>query len=158
MKTYKNSAFEIRINRVNETPNTSEKMDRPKGAYDYWKNIISKASWFDAEKECFVVLLLNTRHKPIAHSLVSVGLLNECMAHPREIFRPAIAAGAYALICMHNHPSGDPQPSEPDRRITRRLVEAGTLLQMPVVDHVIIGEEGIGESSPYFSFREAGLV
>jgi len=68
-----------------------------------------------------------------------------------------VAKGAYAIAVVHNHPSGDPQPSEADRRLTRRLSEAGTLLQIPLIDHVIIGAKR-GELAPYFSFREAGLL
>jgi len=107
--------------------------------------------------ESLKVLLLDTRHGLLEEREVSRGSLNESIAHPREIFRPAIAKGAYAIAVVHNHPSGDPQPSEADRRLTRRLVEAGTLLQIPLVDHVIIGAKR-GELPPYFSFREAGLI
>lgn len=107
--------------------------------------------------ESLRILLLDTRHGLLDVREVSSGSLNESIAHPREIFRPAIAAGAYAVAVAHNHPSGDPQPSEADRRLTRRLAEAGTLLQMPLVDHVIIGARR-GELPPYFSFREAGLL
>ena len=107
--------------------------------------------------ETLRVLLLDTRHGLLDDREVSRGSLNESIAHPREIFRPAIAAGAYAIAVAHNHPSGDPQPSEADRRLTRRLAEVGTLLQIPLVDHVIIGAKR-GEQSPYFSFREAGLI
>ncbi len=102
-------------------------------------------------------LLLDTRHGLLEEREVSRGSLNESIAHPREIFRPAIAKGAYAIAVAHNHPSGDPQPSEADRRLTRRLAEAGTLLQIPLVDHVIIGSQR-GDSPAYFSFREAGLI
>lgn len=107
--------------------------------------------------ESLRVLLLNTRHGLLDEQEVSRGNLNESIAHPREIFRPAIAKGAYAIAVVHNHPSGDPQPSEADRRLTRRLAEAGALLQIPLVDHVIIGAK-IGGNSPYFSFKEAGLL
>ena len=107
--------------------------------------------------ESLKVLLLDTRHGLLDSKEVSRGSLNESIAHPREIFRPAIAKGAYAIAVVHNHPSGDPQPSEADRRLTRRLAEAGTLLQIPLVDHVIIGAKR-GEHPPYFSFREAGLI
>ena len=107
--------------------------------------------------ESLRVLLLDTRHGLLEEKEISRGSLNESIAHPREIFRPAIAKGAYAVAVAHNHPSGDPQPSEADRRLTRRLVEAGTLLQIPLVDHVIIGAKR-REHSPYFSFREAGLL
>lgn len=107
--------------------------------------------------ESLRVLLLDTRHCLLEEREISRGSLNESIAHPREIFRPAIAKGAYAIAVAHNHPSGDPQPSEADRRLTRRLAEAGTLLQIPLVDHVIIGSKR-GENAPYFSFREAGLI
>ena len=107
--------------------------------------------------ESLRVLLLDTRHGLLDDREVSRGSLNESIAHPREIFRPAIALGAYAIAVAHNHPSGDPQPSDADRRLTRRLSEAGTLLQIPLVDHVIIGAKR-GEQAPYFSFREAGLI
>ena len=107
--------------------------------------------------ESLRVLLLDTRHGLLEEAEISRGSLNESIAHPREIFKPAIAKGAYAVAVVHNHPSGDPQPSEADRRLTRRLAEAGTLLQIPLVDHVIIGAR-IAERDPYFSFREAGLL
>lgn len=107
--------------------------------------------------ESLRVLLLDTRHGLLDDIEISRGSLNESIAHPREIFRPAIAKGAYAVAVAHNHPSGDPLPSEADRRLTRRLAEAGTLLQIPLVDHVIIGAKR-GENAPYFSFREAGLL
>jgi DNA repair protein RadC len=107
--------------------------------------------------ESLKVLLLDTRHGFLEMKEISRGSLNESIAHPREIFRPAIAKGAYAIAVAHNHPSGDPKPSEADRRLTRRLAEAGTLLQIPLVDHVIIGAKR-GENAPYFSFREAGLL
>ena len=107
--------------------------------------------------ESLRVLLLDTRHGLLEEIEISMGSLNESVAHPREIFKPAIAKGAYAVAVAHNHPSGDPQPSEADRRLTRRLAEAGTLLQIPLVDHVIIGSKR-GELAPYFSFREAGLL
>ena len=109
--------------------------------------------------ESLKVLLLDTRHGLLDLKEVSRGSLNESIAHPREIFRPAIAKGAYAIAVAHNHPSGDPQPSEADRRLTRRLAEAGTLLQIPLVDHVIIGAKGgsiprISASGKQGCFRE----
>ena len=107
--------------------------------------------------ESLRVLLLDTRHGLLGDREISRGSLNESIAHPREIFRPALEKGAYAIAVAHNHPSGDPTPSEADRRLTRRLSEAGTLLQIPLVDHVIIGAAR-GSHSPYFSFREAGLL
>jgi DNA repair protein RadC len=151
------TTYEIRVSRVNETPGTA-KMDRAGAAFEYWNEKIALSPWYDTDKEQLVVLLLDTRHNVIAHNLVSLGSLNESIAHPREIFRPAIVAAAYAIVVMHNHPSGDPQPSEADRRLTRRLGEAGTLLQIPLVDHVVIGKVRSPEVPPYFSFRESGLL
>lgn len=151
------TTFEIRISRVNETPGTA-KIDRGGAAFEYWNDKIAASPWYDTDKEQLVVLLLDTRHNVIAHNLVSLGSLNESIAHPREIFRPALVAAAYGVVVMHNHPSGDPQPSEADRRLTRRLAEAGTLLQVPLVDHVIAGKPRNPEKPPYFSFREAGLL
>jgi DNA repair protein RadC len=151
------TTYEIRVSRINETPGTA-KITRADVAIEYWHNKIAASSWYDGDKEMLVVLLLDTRHNVIAHNLVSLGSLNETVAQPREIFRPAIVGAAYALVVMHNHPSGDPQPSEADRRLTRRIAEAGTLLQMPLVDHVIVGKQRDPEKAPYFSFREAGLL
>ena len=84
---------------------------------------------------------------------VSVGSMNESIAHPREIFRPAVTYSAFAVIVVHNHPSGDPSPSQTDHSLTRRLAEAAELLQIRLLDHIIIGAPS--DSSPgYFSFKE----
>src|SRR6478736_5981805 len=84
-------------------------------------------------------------------------LVNESIAHPREVFRPALLAAAYALIVVHNHPSGDPTPSSADHSLTRQLTKAAELLQIKLLDHVIIGSPGEGRA-PYFSFKEAGVL
>lgn len=91
------------------------------------------------DREAFGALLLNGRHRVIAFHVVSVGILNQAPIHPREVFRPAIAVGAHALVLAHHHPSGDPTPSHDDRRITDRLTEAGKLLGITVLDHVVLG-------------------
>jgi DNA repair protein RadC len=83
--------------------------------------------------------------------------VNELLAHPREIFKPVITHSAYSFILVHNHPSGDPSPSEPDLRLTRRILEASRILQLHLVDHVIIGSPAPGRSS-YFSFKEGGVI
>lgn len=106
----------------------------------------------DLDREHFYVVLLNTKHYVVGVELISIGTLNGSMVHPREVFRAAIRRGAAALILVHNHPSGDPSPSPEDVQVTRRLVEAGRLLGMDVLDHVIIGD------NRYVSLREQGLV
>jgi len=94
------------------------------------------------QREHFVVLLLNARHEVTASVTVSVGSLNASIVHPREVFKPAVVQSAASIVLVHNHPSGDPEPSEEDLSITRRLVEAGELLGIGVLDHVIIASRG----------------
>lgn len=108
-------------------------------------------------RESLRVVLLDTKLKLIHVEEVSLGTLNESLAHPREIFHPAIAHKAYGLIVVHNHPSGDPAPSEADRRLTQRLRSAAELLALQLVDHVILGNAD-GGRVPWFSFREAGML
>lgn len=108
--------------------------------------------------EVFWVLLLDTRNRLLrAPGEVSRGLLNASLVHPREVFKDAIRASAAAVIVAHNHPSGDPSPSAEDLAITRQLVEAGRIIGIPVMDHVILGRPA-GSAPGYFSVREAGLV
>ena len=108
-------------------------------------------------KESLRVLLLDTRYQLIRVEEISLGTMNESLAHPREIFRPALVHSAYAVIVAHNHPSGDPTPSEADHRLTRRLAEAAGLLQITLLDHIIIGAPQPGRAA-YFSFKEAGVL
>jgi DNA repair protein RadC len=108
-------------------------------------------------KESLRVILLDTRYHHISTEQVSLGSVNESIAHPRDVFRPAVVASAYAVIVVHNHPSGDPSPSQSDHSLTRRLVEAAELLQIKLLDHVIIGAPAEGRQ-PYFSFKEAGVL
>jgi DNA repair protein RadC len=95
-----------------------------------------------ADRENFVVIMMNTKNQVIGINTVSVGILNSCDVHPREVFKPLILASAAGVILGHNHPSGDPAPSKEDLRLTERLREAGDLLGIPVIDHIIIGSEG----------------
>jgi DNA repair protein RadC len=88
-----------------------------------------------------VALVLNTRRRIIGHNLVALGTLDSCSTHAREVFRPAIIAAGSAIILIHNHPSGDPTPSEADIKVTRDLIRAGQLLKIEVLDHVIIGQD-----------------
>jgi len=108
-------------------------------------------------REVLKAVLLDTKLRLIRAEDISLGSLNECIAHPREIFRPAIIHAAYAVIVIHNHPSGDPQPSTADRRLTKQLAEAAMFLQIELLDHIIIGSPD-GGRQPYFSFRESALL
>jgi DNA repair protein RadC len=108
-------------------------------------------------QEVLRVLLLDTRQRLITMIDVTKGSLNESLAYPRDIFRPAICHSAHAFILVHNHPAGDPNPSEADLRLTRRLSEAGRILQIQMLDHVIIGQPINGRQG-YVSFKEAGTI
>ena len=94
----------------------------------------------DTDREQFVVLALNTKNHVVGANIASVGSLNSSIVHPREIFKFACLANAAAVILAHNHPSGDPEPSPEDREMTRRLIEAGRVLGIDVLDHVILGD------------------
>jgi len=104
----------------------------------------------DCERERFMVILLDARHRILREVTISQGTLTASLVHPREVFRAAVRESAAALVLIHNHPSGDPAPSAEDREVTRRLSEAGHVMGIRVLDHVIVAERG------YFSFCEAG--
>jgi DNA repair protein RadC len=102
-------------------------------------------------QEIVRVVLLDAQHRCITKVDISKGTVNECLAHPREIFRPAIIHSAFAFALVHNHPSGEPTPSQADLRLTRRIAAAAEILQINFLDHVIVGQG-------YFSFQEAGVL
>lgn len=108
------------------------------------------------EVEHFQAVLLNTRRKLIRVDHVSQGTLDTILVHPREVFKTAIAANAAAVVLVHNHPSGDPTPSEADIKVTRDLIRAGQLLKIDVLDHVIIGRATQERPKDYVSLRELG--
>jgi len=108
------------------------------------------------EVESFQVLLLNTRRKLIRVEKISQGTLDTLLVHPREVFKAAIVANAAAILLVHNHPSGDPTPSEADIKVTRDLIRAGQLLKIEVLDHIIIGRATRERPKDYVSLRELG--
>lgn len=103
-------------------------------------------------REHFFAVLLNVRNEVEAVETISVGSLNSSIVHPREVFKPAVMGSAASVVLVHNHPSGDPEPSEEDLSITKRLVESGELLGIGVLDHLIIAARG------YVSFRDRQLL
>ncbi len=104
------------------------------------------------DREHFRCLLLNTKNQVLAIETVSVGSLNSSIVHPREVFKNPLKRSAAALVLVHNHPSGDPAPSREDLDVTKRLVEAGKILGIEVLDHIIIGDQR------YISLKEEGLI
>jgi DNA repair protein RadC len=123
-----------------DTPEKMQLCDQPDQAAAYWNSHIPDHPYFNPECECLVVLILNTRRRVKGHYLVSIGTMDTILCHPREIFRLAVMASAAAIIVCHNHPSGDPTPSEADIKITRDLIRAGQLLKIEVLDHIIMGK------------------
>ena len=105
------------------------------------------------DREAFFVVLLDGKNRASGINLVSLGSLTAALVHPREVFKPAIAGSAAALVLVHNHPSGDPTPSEEDRLLTARLCQAGDLLGIKILDHLVIGEGG-----SYRSLADDGLL
>ncbi|MCH7563483.1 MAG: DNA repair protein RadC [Gemmatimonadetes bacterium] len=106
----------------------------------------------DLDREEFHVLLLTSQHRVIREVLITRGILDASLIHPREVFKPAIIESAAAVILLHNHPSGDPAPSGEDRAVTRQLVDAGRTIGIPVLDHVILGDTG------FTSMSELGVL
>lgn len=104
------------------------------------------------QKEHFVCLFLNTKNVVIAQETLSIGSLNAAVVHPREVFRAAIKCSSASIICAHNHPSGDPTPSKEDVQLTQRLIEAGSIVGIDVLDHIVIGD------GQYVSLKERGLI
>jgi len=111
-----------------------------------------RARFFCAKKEHFFSLHLNSKNQLIREVLISIGSLSTSVVHPREVFAPAVRDSTAALIFMHNHPSGDPAPSREDRDCTQRLIHAGQILGIRVLDHIVLGHDD------YYSFADAGLL
>lgn len=131
--------FKVVALRECPSPESMRICETPDNAADYWRLHVAGDPHFNPECECFIVILLNTRRRVKGHQLVSIGLLDTILVHPREVFRAAVVSSAAAVVLMHNHPSGDSTPSEADIKVTRDLIRAGQLLKIDVLDHVIMG-------------------
>lgn len=130
-------------------------VNRPELIVEYMKGA------FDShpEQESFWVILLDRKNFAKGRQMISLGTLSSCLAHPREIFRAAVVGSAAAIICVHNHPSGDPSPSSADVAVTRIIREASKVMEIDFLDHVIIGQKNKDPHHVgYYSFREAGIV
>lgn len=133
---YKVPEYKVMLVRDNKKTETETKFI--KSSDDVNKIIQSYLN--GADREHFVIVLLNRKNGIIGINTVSVGDLSSSIVHPREVFKPAIVAGAASIILAHNHPSGDPTPSSNDLRVTDQLKEAGDLLGIEVLDHIVIGD------------------
>jgi DNA repair protein RadC len=117
-----------------------------------YKAITTITNVQEEAQEVFGILILNTKNKIVAVHEISRGTLNGSLVHPREVFKPAVLHNAAAIICFHNHPSGNPGPSREDIEITNRLVEAGKIMAIEVLDHIIVGDDG------YASLKVRGVM
>ena len=139
MRTFCPKEYKIVALRECPLPEAMPVCDTPDKAAEYWRAQVVNHPAFNPDVESFVVLLLNTRRRVKGHVLVSTGTLDTLLVHPSEVFRPAIIGAASAILIMHSHPSGEPEPSEADIKVTRDLIRAGQLLKIEVLDHVIVG-------------------
>jgi DNA repair protein RadC len=129
--------------RCNISKRVEIKIKSAKDVFEYAKQVLQ-----NEDKEHFMVLHLNSKHIILKHNIISIGILNSAPVHPREVFKSAIKDSVNSIILVHNHPSGDPEPSLEDIKITKKLVDAGTLLEISVLDHVIVG------NGTYYSFKD----
>ena len=135
----------VKIKMVKESSVKYEnrRIKNPWDAYKIFKDYID-----DSNKEMFVLMCLNNKNEPTHISTISIGSVNESIATPAEVFKVALLSNANKIMVCHNHPSGDPQPSESDRRITERLYDSGAIIGIKLLDHIIIGDD------VYYSFKE----
>lgn len=129
---------------VSQEPNTL--IQKPEHVFQFCYDMVS------LEQEHFVLLLLNSKNRVKKRKTIFIGSLNSTVVHPREVFRVAIENSSAAIICVHNHPSGDPTPSTSDIKLTNRLITAGEIIGIEVLDHVVVASGG------YCSLRERGLI
>jgi DNA repair protein RadC len=144
---------EYKVTALRDCPVPDEMLlcDTPEKAVEYWNLHVATGPYFNPECECMVVLLVNTRRRVKGHQLLTMGTKDTLLVNTSEVFRTAVIAGSAALIIMHNHPSGEPEPSEADIKVTRDLIRAGQLLKIEVLDHVIVGHPN------YCSLRQLGF-
>ena len=141
------AAMELGRRATEEVRGERDRIASPRDVYERMRLVMR-----DLPQEEFHVLLLNTQNQVLRDVVVTRGTLDASLVHPREVFRPALAESAASLILVHNHPSGEPTPSPEDRAVTVQLAEAGELLGIPVLDHVVVGE------GRYVSFVESGIL
>jgi DNA repair protein RadC len=141
-KRHTKAPQEFKVIALREAPNPDEQVlcETSDDVVANWRSHIETAEWYRSEQECVVAIFLNTRKRILGHHLVTIGILDQMLAHPREIFRTAIIFPYHSMIVAHNRPGEDPTPSEADLRVTRDLIRAGQLIKIEVVDHAAIGD------------------
>lgn len=156
---YNPKEFKVVALRECPTPEEMQLCDTPDKVAIYWRTHFESDERFNPECESFGILFLNTRRRVKGHQLISIGTLDTVLVTPREIFRAAlILGGVSGIVLAHNHPSGDPAPSDADIKVTRDLIRAGQLLKIEVLDHVIVGTRRTDSLAGHFSsLRQLGF-
>jgi len=147
-----------RVVALHESPTLTDPQiaDTPERIAAFYHETIALDPRHSKDVESLYVIHMNTRRRIIGYHLVATGTLDRVLSHSREVFRAAIVANCAAIVLLHNHPSGDPTPSEGDIRVTRDLIRAGQVLKIDVIDSVIIGNATPDRPQGYFSLREHG--
>lgn len=159
MKTYraKLGGSEFKLLRLQEsTPADSTVLDNPEILATWLRPKLTASLCYRPDVENMMVINLNTRRRPIGWEVISNGTLDTLLVHAREIFRSAIVMNASAILIAHNHPSGDPTPSESDIKVTRDLIRGGQLLKIDLLDHIILGAATPERTKDFCSLRELG--
>jgi DNA repair protein RadC len=141
---------------LRECPTDAQICDTPAKVAEYYQSAIITDPRWNPDTETLVVIMLNARRRVIGHHVVSNGLVDSLLVHPREVFRAAIIANAYSIVMLHNHPSGDSTPSEPDIRASRDMIRAGQLLKIEVCDSMVFGRVSPENPRGWHSLRELG--
>jgi DNA repair protein RadC len=137
--------YKLMLAKESNQPPCVQTVTKPRDVFELAKSYLT-----GVDREHFVILILDVKNKVIGINTVAIGTLSYCSVHPREVFKAAVVANAALIIMIHNHPSGNPHPSSDDLALTARLKEAGDILGIPVVDHIVLGDEN------YYSLKEAG--
>jgi DNA repair protein RadC len=152
MNTFNPKEFKVVALRECPMPQDMQLCDTPQKVVEYWNAHVATSPVFNPECECLVLLLLNTRRRIKGHCLISIGTMDTILITAREFYRPALIGAAAACVAVHNHPSGEAQPSQADINVTRDLMRAGQLLKVELLDHVVVGR------GQHQSLRELGYM
>ena len=153
--TLKLGGSEFKLQRLQERP--AERLcDTPQAIVEFLRPQLANAIGYRPDVENSIVVLLNTRRRVIGWQVLSTGTLDTLLVHPREVFRAAVVANAAAIVFAHNHPSGDPTPSEADIKVTRDLIRAGELMKIELLDSIILGQEA-PPAAGFSSLRQLGF-
>ena len=147
LKSKRVDVVSIKMVKENSFLYKNRRISSPKDVVELLRNFLE-----GADREQFITCCMDTKNQPTSINIVSVGTINSSLVHPREVFKTAILGNSSSIIVAHNHPSGDPLPSKEDIDITQRLKEAGKIIGIDLIDHVIIGEDR------YVSLKEKGVV